>query len=81
MKRTVLAFTAMLAATGFSMANEVHAKQPHHPVAQGQGNHDQRVDCRRDSSGRYYGQCVALRAKPKLGIDIDAFWIMQNLHP
>lgn len=81
MKRTVLALAALFAATGFAMANEVHVKEPHYPAAHGQRIYDQQLDCWRDWSDRYYGECVAANAKPRLGIDIDAFWIMQDLHP
>lgn len=81
MKRIVVAFAALFAATGFAMANEMHVKEPHHPGTYDQRIHDQRIDCRHDWSGRYYEECVGARAKPVLGIDIDPFWLMQDLHP
>ncbi|WP_378948679.1 hypothetical protein [Mesorhizobium sp. ANAO-SY3R2] len=81
MKRIVLAFAVMLAATSFAMAHEQHVKEPHYPGAYDQRLQDQRVDCWRDQAGRYYWECVAANATPLLGIDIDPFWIMQDLHP
>lgn len=81
MKRIVFAFAALLAATGFATANEVHAKKPHYPAAREQRIYDQRVDCWHDWSGKYYEECLPVHPKPLLGIDIDPFWIMQDLHP
>lgn len=86
MNRTALACAALVAATGFAMANEVHVKKPHHPDAtRDQRIYDQRLDCWRSWSARYdktnNEECVAANAKPRLGIDIDPFWIIQDLHP
>lgn len=86
MKRTVLAFAALLAANGFAMANKVHVKEPRSPdAAHGQRIYDQRLDCRHTWSARYDKtsdeECAAANAKPRLGIDVDPFWIIQDLHP
>ena len=89
MKRTVLAFAALLAATGFAMAHEAHVKEPRQPAAHRQVIYDRQLDCRRDWSNRYdddwwdgyYEECVPTQAKPLLGIDIDPFWLLQDLHP
>lgn len=83
MKRTVLAFAAVVAATSFSMADTGVRKQ-HRPVACSKSISNQKLDCQSTGSvTRYSHACPATAnasardKKPRLGIDIYPWFFPQ----